>query len=170
MKRLIILIFYAILTIPSCANSGKSIPKIACKIEPIPGRAILCTKTVSMDFGPADQFIGYSVIKGQDFSIIGRELADSVFSIEIEEKKTFIMNIDEIVSNDNVMSYKSGRDGEVALLIDPGKYIICTQSRQDESTSQPILTCEPAAFNVDRKYQLLLIDNPRAGIQFEWKE
>jgi hypothetical protein len=123
-----------------------------------------------MKFGPADQFIGYSAIKGQVLSILKRELAESVFEIHIEKKKTYIKNIDEIVSHESVMSYKSGSNGEIALSIDPGSYIICTQSQRDPSTSHPILSCEPADLNVDHKYKLLLIDNPRAGIKFEWKE
>jgi hypothetical protein len=170
MNKLAILTIYAILIIPSCANSENSIPKIPCKIEPVPGRAILCSKTVFMGFGPADQFIGYSTIKGQVLSILTSELAESVFSMNIEKKKTFIKNIDEIVSNQSVMSYKSGSNGEIALSIDPGSYVMCTQSQRDESTGQPILTCEPTEFNVNHEYHLLLIDNPRAGIQFQWNE
>jgi hypothetical protein len=123
-----------------------------------------------MDLGPADQIIGYSMVKGQVLSILKREIAESIFSIEIEKRKTFIKNIDEMASNENVMSYKSGRTGEISLSIDPGNYIICTQSKRDSSTNQPILSCEPANLKMNHKYKLLIIDNPRAGIQFEWKE
>jgi hypothetical protein len=100
---------------------------------------------------------------------MNKNIAKSLFSVEIGHKKTFIKDIKEIISNDNVLSYNSGTKGENSLTIDPGNHIICTQSKRDYATDQPILSCEPANLKMNHKYKLLIIDNPRAGIQFEWK-
>ena len=170
MKIIIKCLFFIVVAIPSCANSTTSYPRIECKIEVIPEHAAFCSKTVAVNFGPADQFIGYSTVQGQVVTILKRDIATSMFSVEIAHKKTFIKDIDEVVSSENVIFYASGSSGENSVSIDPGDYVICTQSKRYSSTDQPILSCEPAKLEMDREYQLLIIDNPRAGIQFEWKE
>jgi hypothetical protein len=170
MKSIISCVFFIFLLIPSCTNSATNYPQIECTMKLLPEHATFCSKTVAMNIGPADQFIGYSIVQGQAVSILKKDLAESMFSVGIDHKKTFIKNIDEIASNENVIFYKSGSRGENSLSIDPGNYVICTQSKQYPSTNQPILSCEPAVLKMDHKYQLLIIDNPRAGMQFEWKE
>ena len=168
MKTKVTWLIFIVLNIPVCANSTNSYPRMECKLKLIPEHAVLCSKTVAINFGPADQLMGYSIVQGQVLCVLRRDIAESMFSTEINHKKTFIKDIDELVSNDNVTSYKSGSIGENILTIDAGSYIICTQSKREVSMDQPILSCEPADLKMDHKYKLIIIDNPRAGIQFEW--
>ena len=170
MKGILACVIFVAMAIPSCATGTTNKTKIDCKINPVPGYATFCSKTVAVNFGPADQFIGYSFVQGQVVSMLKADMAESMFSIRIEHKKTFIKDIRELVLKDNVMSYKSGNKGENSMSVDPGNYVICTQPKQYSSIDQPILSCQPADIEIDHQYKLLIIDNPRTGIQFEWKK
>lgn len=170
MKTILLICLFVVFGAKACSNDTTKVPNIECDDKKVSGLAILCSKFIAMNLGPADQFTGYSPVTEQVIALMKEDLAKSSFSIDMSNNHIFIKNIEEIRRNDKVISYVSDRRGEISVSVDPGEYIICTQSTRNASINNPLVWCEPANLYEDVKYKLMIIDDPRAGIKFEWKD
>jgi len=149
----------------ACVGRTIDVPQVECP----PGgdaAAVLCTRAVAMELGPADQFIGYRPTDVVPIALIPGHALDSLSTTE-SPGGTFLLRspLTEIAGLAGAASLESDVNGRARFSGSAGSYILCAGWPPDPP-STPLSWCIRIDLAHQAPVKLVLVDNPRAGIEF----
>ncbi len=149
----------------ACDDSSIDLPKVECPPSP-DAAAVLCTRAVAMELGPADQFVGYRPTDAVPLALIPGRARDS-FSTTKSPGGTFLLRsaLAEIANLPGAASLESDSHGRARFSGSAGSYTLCA-GWPSQPPSAPLSWCLHIDLAEQAPVKLVLVDNPRAGIEF----
>ena len=150
----------------ACGQPRVDAPSVECPATASREAVTLCATAVFLELGPVDQLVGYALMKELPLVLAPRRSLDPLLLEEAGTQSILRVPLSELAQVDLATSAASDSDGNVAFSTAPGHYVLCARRLRGPVSGESFSWCMGTELVAGSPVKLLIVDNPRSGLQY----
>lgn len=155
-NSLVLLLLLA--TLAACQTGTPRKPKVACATTQHLTAAALCLKAVTVNFGPADELVGYTPIPNLNVLLLAEGAIPTTDEGNLQQPSA------EILQELGEGAEATDEEGDLTLFVEPGEYVLCVFRISPDIFPGKLEHCEQLSIATGSATEILIHHNPMGGL------